>query len=42
VEVTAKNKQQLADIGRLNGELAKLGERMGTFNTQIQAHARTY
>lgn len=36
VEVTAKSKQQLADIERLNSELAKLGQRIGTLTTQIQ------
>lgn len=36
VELTAKSKQQLADIERLNGELAKLGQRIGTLTTQIQ------
>jgi type III restriction enzyme len=36
VEVTAKSKQQLADIERLNGELANLGQRIGTLTTQIQ------
>jgi chromosome segregation protein len=36
VELTAKSKHQLADIERLNGELAKLGQRIGTLTTQIQ------
>jgi len=36
VAVTAKSKQQLSDIERLNGELAKLGQRIGILNTQIQ------
>jgi type III restriction enzyme len=36
VELTAKSKQQLADIERLNGELSKLGQRIGTFTAQIQ------
>ncbi|HZL78054.1 MAG TPA: AAA family ATPase [Candidatus Limnocylindrales bacterium] len=36
VELTAKSKQQLADIERLNAELAKLGQRIGSLTTQIQ------
>jgi len=36
VELTAKSKQQLGDIERLNGELAKLGQRIGTLTAQIQ------
>jgi type III restriction enzyme len=36
VELTAKSKQQLGDIERLNAELAKLGQRIGTLTTQVQ------
>jgi len=36
VELTAKSKQQLGDIERLNAELAKLGQRIGSLTTQIQ------
>ena len=36
VELTAKSKQQLVDIERLNAELAKLGQRIGSLTTQIQ------
>jgi len=36
VELTARGKQQLADIERLNDELATLGQRIGTLTTQIQ------
>jgi type III restriction enzyme len=36
VELTAKSKQQLTDIERLNIELGKLGQRLAALATQIQ------